>query len=96
MINIDNCEIKISSDVLKIITSIAMEEVEESSKIKKISVIKNDNSYSVNAYIALKYGLDMEKIIMKMQENVINTIKTMTGLKVDKVNIYVYDILLGA
>lgn len=85
-------EIKISKSVLEIISTLAIQEIESTTKIKDIYIKSNADYYTIYAYIAMEYREGIIKKIQKMQKNVINAMKQMTGLNVDNVNLYVYDI----
>lgn len=92
MKNSKDYEIKISKNVLKIIASIAIKEIDTSSRIKRMCIISDKKRYTIYAYISMEAGLGLTQKTHKMKKNVINQIKVMTGLNIDKVNLYVYDI----
>lgn len=103
MINTELGEVKISRDVIATIVKLATAEIESVSnfskehskkihtKSPKVEIV--DNKVKVNLYVSFYYGNDVRKDVEKIQENVKNSIENMLGLKVHKVNVYVYDIM---
>ena len=56
---------------------------------KGVKVDMNETSASVDLYIIVKYGVRIPELAWGIQENVKKNIESMTGLKVDKVNIHI-------
>ena len=65
-----------------------------------INVIKNvvlknmveEEKVTLDVVITVEYGMAIPEVCMKVQENVKNTVETMTGLEVSQVNIQVQEI----
>lgn len=102
MINNELGMVKVSREVVETIVKLAAAEIESVSNFsqngeKKIhtkspKIEIQENNVKINIYIALYYGNDIKKEVEKIQENIINSVNTMLGLNVVKVNVYVYDI----
>ena len=56
---------------------------------KGVKVDVNENNASVDLFIIVDYGVKISEIAKKIQENVKESIETMTGLLVDQVNVNV-------
>ncbi len=56
---------------------------------KGVKVDMNETTASVDLYIIVKYGVRIPELAWEVQESVKNNIESMTGLKVDKVNIHI-------
>ena len=64
-------------------------------KILKNSGVKiqiDEEEVNLEIMVNIDYGVSIPEIALKVQENVKNTIETMTGLKVSQVNIHVQGI----
>lgn len=102
MINNELGTVKVSREVVETIVKLAAAEIESVSNFsqkgeKKIhtkspKIEIQDDNVKINIYISLYYGNDIKKEVEKIQENIINSVNTMLGLNVVKVNVYVYDI----
>lgn len=56
---------------------------------KGVKVEMKEDSVVVDLYIVVDYGIRIPELAWEIQENVKNSIETMTGLEVEKVNIHV-------
>lgn len=59
------------------------------SKGKGVKVEVSDNHAVIDLYIIVDYGVKIPEIAWEIQENVKNSVESMTGMTVDKVNIHV-------
>lgn len=95
-------QVKISNDVVATIASLSALEVEGvetnttfTDKILKNSGVKiqiDEEEVNLEIMVNIDYGVSIPEIALKVQENVKNTIETMTGLKVSQVNIHIQGI----
>ncbi|RDY28729.1 Asp23/Gls24 family envelope stress response protein [Romboutsia weinsteinii] len=95
-------QVKISNDVVATIAGLAALEVEGVDTITTIAdkLLKNngvkiqieDEDVNLDIMVIVEYGSSIPDIAFKVQENVKNTVETMTGLKVSQVNIHVQGI----
>ncbi len=56
---------------------------------KGVKVDINENDAVIDLYITVDYGIRIPELAWEIQENVKNSVETMTGLNVVKVNIHV-------
>lgn len=63
-----------------------------SGKTKGVELSIADGTVTVNVSIMAKYDCKIREVAQKVQENIKNTIETMTGLKAGTVNVIVSDI----
>lgn len=56
---------------------------------KGVKVEMSEESVTVDLYIVVDYGIRIPELAWEVQENVSANIESMTGLKVDKVNIHI-------
>lgn len=95
-------QVKISNDVIATIAGLAALEVEgiETTTTFADKLLKNngvkiqieDEDVNLDVMVMIEYGVSIPDIAFKVQENVKNTVETMTGLKVSQVNIHVQGI----
>ena len=95
-------QVKISNDVIATIAGLAAIEVEGvgttstfTDKLLKNNGVKiqiEEEDVILDVMIIIDYGISIPDIAFKVQENVKNTVETMTGLKVSQVNIHVQGI----
>ncbi len=95
-------QVKISNDVVSTIANLAALEVEgvESNSTFTDKILKNngvkiqieDEEVNLDVVIMVTYGVSVHDVAYKVQENVKNTVETMTGLEVSQVNIHVQGI----
>ncbi len=95
-------QVKISNDVIATIAGLAAIEVEgvETTSTFTDKLLKNngvkiqieEDDVVLDVMIIIDYGISIPDIAFKVQENVKNTVETMTGLKVSQVNIHVQGI----
>ena len=95
-------QVKISNDVIATIAGLAAIEVEGvgttstfTDKLLKNNGVKiqiEEDEVILDVMIIIDYGISIPDIAFKVQENVKNTVETMTGLKVSQVNIHVQGI----
>ena len=57
-----------------------------------ISADTKDGKTVVSVHLVIKYGFRIPEVAWKVQEAVKNTVETMTGLEVTKVNVFVDDV----
>ena len=88
-------QVKISNDVVATIAGLAALEVEgvETNTTFTDKILKNNGvKIQIDVMVMIDYGVSIPEIALKIQENVKNTVETMTGLKVSQVNIHVQGI----
>lgn len=96
-------QVKISNDVIATIAGLAALEVEGVETITTFTdkLLKNNNGVKIqiededvnlDIMVLIYYGISIPDIALKIQENVKNTVETMTGLKVSQVNIHIQGI----
>ena len=100
--NNDLGQVKISNDVIVTIAGLAALEVEGVSTITSLTdkLLKNngvkiqieEEKVALDVAIAVEYGMSLPDVSCKVQENIKNTVETMTGLEVSQVNIQVQEI----
>ena len=56
---------------------------------KGVRVDMSSNSVNIDLYIVVDYGIKIPELAWEIQENVKNSVETMTGLKVSKINIHI-------
>lgn len=61
---------------------------------KGVKVNIGENSTSIDLFVVVEYGINIPEIAAKVQGNVKKAVESMTGLGVEKVNIYIQNILL--
>ena len=96
----ENGSVKISEDVVTTIVIHAIEEVEgvapvpvrsdllAKRKLVKI-VIGQDNALSIGVVIYVKFGNSVVEVAKAVQQNIIESVESMTGVKVLRVNVNV-------
>ncbi len=104
MKNTDFGQVKISNDVVSTIASLAALEVDGAEKANKfadkifgnngVKVTIEEDNVIVDVVVNVRFGNSIPKVCEEIQENVINTIETMTGLVVSTVNVHVQGISL--
>ena len=102
-------EVKISDEVISVVSSIAVGDIEGivgiydsgktgifgmKSSSKGVSAEMKDNVISVDIDIVVEYGVKMQDVSWEIQSKVKNAVETMTGLIVQKVNVNVKGIKL--
>lgn len=95
-------QVKISNDVIATIAGLAALEVDgvETTSTFTDKLLKNngvkiqieDEDVNLDVMVIIEYGVSIQDTAFKVQENVKNTVETMTGLKVSQVNIHVQGI----
>ena len=96
-------QVKISNDVIATIAGLAALEVEGVETITTFTdkLLKNNNGVKIqieeedvnlDIMVMIDFGISIPDIALKIQENVKNTVETMTGLKVSQVNIHIQGI----
>lgn len=61
---------------------------------KGVKVVVNEDEVFIDLFLLIEYGIVIPDVAWKIQENVKNTVETMTGLKVTEVNVHVQGISL--
>lgn len=61
---------------------------------KNVKVALEENVATIDMNVAVEYGINIPEVILSVQENVKNTVETMTGLNVESVNVNVQSIYL--
>lgn len=95
-------QVKVSNDVIATIAGLAAIEVEgvETTTTLTDKLLKNngvkiqieEEEVILDVMVIIDYGISIPDIAFKVQENVKNTVETMTGLKVSQVNIHIQGI----
>jgi len=95
-------QVKISNDVIATIAGLAALEVEGvetittfTDKLLKSNGVKiqlEEEDVNLDIMVMIEFGISIPDIALKIQENVKNTVETMTGLKVSQVNIHIQGI----
>ena len=95
-------QVKISNEVVATIAGLAALEIEgvETNTTLTDKILKNngvkiqieEEEVNLDITVVVEYGLSIPEIALKVQENVKNTVETMTGLKVSQVNIHIQGI----
>lgn len=63
------------------------------SNSKGVKVTMDNGLVVVDLHMAVAYGMKIPEMSMQVQENVKNTVETMTGLNVALVNVYVENVI---
>ena len=97
-------QVKISNDVIATIAGLAAMEIDgvETTSTFTDKLLKNngvkiqieEDEVSLDVMIIIDYGIAIQDVAPKVQENVKNTVETMTGLNVEAVNVNVQSIYL--
>ncbi|KGF10577.1 alkaline-shock protein [Peptostreptococcus sp. MV1] len=97
-------QIKISNDVIQTIAGFAALEIDGIDKSTSftdklfrnhgIKVKVEDEKAIIDIDIAVKFGQVIPDVSMKVQENIVNAVETMAGLKVAQVNVHVDSLVL--
>ncbi len=95
-------QVKISNDVIQTIAGYAALEIEGTDKSNSftdklfrnngIKVVIEDDTAIIDIDLSVKFGEIIPEVCTKVQENIINTVETMAGLKVSQVNVHVNSI----
>ncbi|MDK2584894.1 Asp23/Gls24 family envelope stress response protein [Romboutsia sedimentorum] len=95
-------QVKISNEVISTIAGLAALEVEgvETNTTFTDKLLKNngvkiqieEEEVNLDVMVMIDYGISIPDVAFKIQENVKNTVETMTGLNVSQVNIHVQGI----
>ncbi|KXZ39638.1 Uncharacterized conserved protein YloU, alkaline shock protein (Asp23) family [Alkalithermobacter thermoalcaliphilus JW-YL-7 = DSM 7308] len=56
---------------------------------KGVKVIVNEDEVFIDLFVLIEYGFVIPDVAWKIQENIKNTVETMTGLKVSEVNVHI-------
>ncbi|SHJ65524.1 Asp23/Gls24 family envelope stress response protein [Tepidibacter formicigenes] len=59
---------------------------------KGVKVVVNEEDVFIDLFLLIEYGVVIPDVAWKIQENVKNTVETMTGLKVVEVNVHIQGI----
>lgn len=59
-----------------------------------VKITLEEGKPTVDLSIAVEYGVKINEVAKKVQENVKNTIETMTALNVNAINVYIEDIVI--
>jgi uncharacterized alkaline shock family protein YloU len=94
-------DIQISKSVIESISDITLAEIDGIYTVHKIKIsgklfnsIANDAlNLTIDIYIGIKTGFKIKTIAAQAQRLIIYNVENMTGLKADKINIYVDDIV---
>ena len=104
---VDNGSVKISSEVISSIVSIAVEETEgfalapqsfidkvfsKNESAVKVTMGEKDEVY-ITATVCVKYGLVIKDEAEKLQSNIAENLEVMTSLSIKEVNIDVISLL---
>lgn len=61
---------------------------------KGVHVVVGEDSAVIDIYIVVKYGCKIMQVAKEVQENVMKSVQSMTGLNVTSVNVFVQSIIL--
>lgn len=61
---------------------------------KGVKVALEGNNAIIDLHVVVQYGVKIDEVSLKVQENVKRTVETMTGLSVAAVNILVQNVIL--
>ncbi|WP_461204360.1 Asp23/Gls24 family envelope stress response protein [Clostridium sp. DL1XJH146] len=61
---------------------------------KGVHVVVGEDSAVIDIYIVVKYGCKIMNVAKEVQENVMKSVQSMTGLNVTSVNVFVQSIIL--
>lgn len=61
---------------------------------KGVKVALEGNNAIIDLHVIVQYGVKIDEVSLKVQENVKRTVETMTGLSVAAVNILVQNVIL--
>lgn len=61
---------------------------------KGVKVNVGEESATIDLYVVVKYGVKIQEVAEKVQENVKKSVESMTGLNVSAVNVYVQNVVL--
>jgi uncharacterized alkaline shock family protein YloU len=61
---------------------------------KGVKVTVGEDSATIDLIVVVEYGVKIPEVANAVQQNVKNTVETMTGLVVSAVNVYVQNIVL--
>lgn len=96
---LENGTVNINEDVLLSVAAAAVKDVEgvvsARSDRKSIRVILGEDSLAVDCGLVVVYGHSVVEIAKNVQEAITNAIESMTGLKVDHVDVNVIGISMG-
>lgn len=96
---LENGTVNINEDVLLTVAVAAVKDVEgvvgARCDRKSIRVILGEDTLAVDCGLVVVYGHSVVEIARNVQEAVTNAIESMTGLKVDRVDVNVVGISLG-
>ena len=81
-------QVKISNDVIVTIAGLT----DKLLKNNGVKIQIEDGKVTLDVVITVEYGMAIPEVSLKVQENVKNTVETMTGLEVSQVNIQVQEI----
>ncbi len=94
-------DIQISKSVIESISNLTLAEIEGIYSVYKIktsgklfnSAAHDMPNLTVDIYISIKIGFKIKTIVTQAQRLILHNIEKMTGLKADKINFYVDDIV---
>lgn len=99
--NLDFGQVKISTDVISSIVLIAVEETDGfnivktfvdkvTSKNQAVKIVFNEaNSLDITVDVNIQYGLKIQEVVPKVQDNIKTNIEIMTGIDVNEINVNV-------
>lgn len=90
----------LAASEVKGITSLSLGIVEEWTQklggkkniLKGVKVNVNGENAVIDLFVIVEFGVKITEVAEKVQINVKNTVETLTGLLVDKVNVYIQNI----
>ncbi|TMN20774.1 Asp23/Gls24 family envelope stress response protein [Lentibacillus cibarius] len=59
---------------------------------KGVKVDLTENGILIDLFVVLSFGISIPKVAQKLQENIRHTLKTMTALEIDEINVHVVGI----
>ncbi|WP_101772686.1 Asp23/Gls24 family envelope stress response protein [Peptostreptococcus faecalis] len=95
-------QVKIANDVIQTIAGYAALEIDGIDKSVSLTdklfrnngvkAVIEDNKAVIDIDLTVKYGEVIPEVCYKVQENIINAVESMAGLKVSQVNVHIFNI----
>ncbi|WP_099158467.1 Asp23/Gls24 family envelope stress response protein [Virgibacillus ndiopensis] len=63
---------------------------------KGVKVELTDNGILIDLYVVLNYGVSIPHVAQKLQTNIRQTLKNMTALEIDEINVHVVGVQMDA
>ncbi|WP_163969961.1 Asp23/Gls24 family envelope stress response protein [Oceanobacillus halotolerans] len=63
---------------------------------KGVKVELTDNGILIDVYVVLQFGMSIPQVAQKLQTNIRETLKNMTALDIDEINVHVVGVQMDA